>query len=229
MEQDGDLSLKWIGVGGICGLLGIGAYLAAAFAPLPDTLSYAAAFAFGPLVAIGLTGLYHCLAIERRGPLVQIAALFGVAGGITVLIMLTTQQAIFGVMKTTIAGASDQSAADIYRKVSQGLNAVHLGIDVAWDVLISVAVILFGIAMLLHPKFGKILGGLGIVLGGLLLTFNLWYFPTPPASANSIDWGPLVALWFVAVFIQLLRAQSWARERLGGSGRNVGAAEPVPR
>jgi hypothetical protein len=217
LEKDSDLSLKWIGVGGICGLLGIGAYLAAAFAPLPDILSYAAAFAFGPLVAVGSTGLYHCLAIERRGPLVQIAALFGIAGGFTVLIMLTTQQAIFGVMKTTIAGASDQVAADVYRKVSEGLNAVHLGIDVAWDVLISVAVILFGIAMLRHPKFGRVLGGLGILAGGLLLTFNLWYFPAPPASANSIDWGPLAALWFVAVFIQLLRAQIWARERVAGA------------
>jgi hypothetical protein len=217
MGQNGDLSLRWIAVGGICGLLGIGTYLAAAFAPLPDRLSYAAAFAFGPLVAVGSTGLYHCLAIERRGPLVQIAALMGIAGGITVLIMLTTQQAIFGVMKATIAGASEPSGADVYRKVAEGLNAVHLGIDVAWDVLISVAVMLFGVAMLRHPKFGRALGGAGIVAGGLLLTFNLWYFPTPPAAANSIDWGPLVALWFVAVFTQLLRAKKWARERVDGA------------
>jgi len=159
-------------------------------------------------------GLYYCLAIERRSPLVQIAAIFAIADGITVLIMLSRQQAIFGVMKRAIEHASEPASADVYRKVEEGLNAVHLGMDVAWDVLISAAVILFGIGMLRHPKFGRVMGALGIVLGGLLLGFNLWYFPVPPASANSIDWGPFVALWLLATFILLLRAVRWAREIL---------------
>ncbi len=75
MGQDGDLVVKWIRTGGVCGLLGVGAYVAAAFAPLPDVLGYAAAFAFGPLVAIGAIGLYYCLSLERRDPLAQICRL----------------------------------------------------------------------------------------------------------------------------------------------------------
>jgi hypothetical protein len=214
-----DVSVRWIRTGGICGLLGVGAYAAAAFAPLPDTLGYAAAFAFGPLLSIGLVGLYHALALRSRGPLVQIATLLGVAGGVAVLVMLTVQQAIFGLTKQAIAKASDPGAADVYRKIAEGLNAVHFGIDVAWDVLISASVILFGIAMLRHPKFGWIHGGIGIVLGALLLGFNLWYFPTPPASADSIDWGPFVALWFVVTSVRLLRAERWAREKIAGEAR----------
>ena len=214
MSQNVDLTLSWIRVGGICGVLSIASYLTAAFIPLPNTLSYAAAFAFGPLLAIGATGLYYCLAINHRGPLVQIATIFAIAGGITVLIMLTTQQAIFGVMKVAIKRASEPAAADVYRKVADGLDAVHLGMDVAWDILISAAVILFGIAMLRHPKFGRVMGGLGILFGGLLLGFNLWYFPIPPATANSIDWGPFVALWLLVTFVLVLRAARWARERV---------------
>ncbi|MGE0646273.1 MAG: hypothetical protein AB7P24_21695 [Nitrospira sp.] len=213
MAHNTEHSLSWIRVGGVCGLLSIGAYLAAAFAPLPDTLSYAAAFAFGPLLAVGAAGLYHCLALSHRGPVVQVAAIAAIAGSVTVLIMLTTQQAILGMMKRVIAGASDPASADIYRKVADGLDAVHLGIDVAWDVLISIAVILFGIEMMRHPKFGRVMGMLGVVLGGLLLGFNLWYFPVPPATANSIDWGPFVALWMLVTFILLLRAVQWAREQ----------------
>jgi magnesium-transporting ATPase (P-type) len=216
MGQDDDLVVKWIRTGGVCGLLGVGAYVAAAFAPLPDVLGYAAAFAFGPLLAIGAIGLYYCLSLERRDPLVQIAAFFAAAGGVTVLIMLTTQQAIFGLMKRAIAEAGDPAAADIHRKIAAGLNAVHFGIDIAWDVLISVAVVLFGIAMLRQPRFGRVLGGIGVVLGGLLLAFNLWYFPTPPASAESIDWGPFVAVWFVVIFVRLLGTEKWARGRLAG-------------
>ncbi len=207
------LELSWVRVGGVCGMAGTLSYLAAAFLPLPDTLTYAAAFAFGPLLSVSALGLYHCLALHRDSPLLQIATLFAIAGGITVLIMLTVQQSIFGVMQAAVDKAGEQPAKEVYEKIAEGLNTIHWGMDVAWDVLISVAAILFGIGMLRHPQFGKIIGALGILLGSLLLVFNLYYFPTPPASVDSIDWGPFVALWFTAVFILLLRAGGWVREK----------------
>ncbi len=214
MDPDLDPTLSWIRVGGVCGLLGVAAYLAAAFVPLPDLVGYAAAFGFGPLLVVGVLGLYRCLALRRRGPLVQIAALFGFAGGVTLLSMLTVQQAIRAILKEAITRAGESPSADVYRQVREGLNAVHLGLDVSWDVLMSVAVLLFGIAMLRHPSFGRILGGVGMALGGLLLVFNLWYFPTPPAAAGSLDWGPFCALWMVVVFVALLRSERWARATL---------------
>lgn len=213
MPDDLSVRLPWIRLGGVCGLLGITAYLAAAFVPLPDTLGYAAAFAFGPLLAVGSTGLYHCLALHRRTPVAQIAAGAAVAAGVTVLVMLTTQQAIVVLGQRAIDGAPDAATAEASRRLAAGLDAVHLGIDVAWDVLISIAVILFGVAMLPHPRFGRLAGLSGIALGTLLLGFNLWYFPTPPANAASIDWGPFVALWMLAVFVRLLRSAHWARTR----------------
>lgn len=206
LQTNAELSSSWTRVGGVAGLLAIAAYLAAAFVPLPDTLGYAAAFAFGPLLAIGLVGLYHGLGGERRGPLLQIAACLGVGAGFTVLLMLTTQQAIFGVVKKLGEAAGDAAAAAQRSQLEAGLDAVHYGMDVAWDVLISAAVVLFGVGMLRHARFGPILGSLGVVLGCLLLGFNLFFFPIPPAAAGSIDWGPLVALWLLASFAMLLRA-----------------------
>ena len=211
MDHNLNLKLSWIRAGWVCGLVGVAAYLLAIFAPLPDTLSYVAAFSFGPLLAVGAIGLYHCLSLHRNGPLVQTAALFASAGGVTVLLMLSTQQAIFSTMRSAVTQATDPSSKEMYGKVREGLNGVQLGMDVAWDVLITVAVILFGVAMLRHPRFGKIIGSLGIVLATLALAFNLYYFPTPPADAGSIDWGPFVALWFVAVFVMMVRAEKWAR------------------
>lgn len=99
--------------------------------------------------------------------------------------MLTTQQAILAVMRQTIAQTSDEAGADTFRKISTGLDTVHLGIDIAWDVLISIAVILFGLAMLRHPRFGLLIGALGVALGSLLLGFNIWYFPVPRRPARS--------------------------------------------
>ena len=206
MKESPELTQHWIKVGGVCGVLSVISYLAAAFAPLPDLLSNVTAFAFGPLLAVGVTGLYYCLALERRGPMIQIATIFGIAGGVTVLIMLTTQQAIFSVIKRSSAGPE-------LSQLKAGLNAVQLGIDVAWDVLICVAVVLFGVAMLRHPRFGRVFGSIGIISALMALSFNLWYFPTPPADANSIDWGPLDALWLLVTFVMLLRSTKWAGDR----------------
>ena len=206
MTDDSMFRFSWMRVGGICGILGIVSYLAAAFAPLPDFFGYVAAFAFGPLVSISSVGLYHWLSGHRRSALLQIASGFGIAAGVTVLIMLTTQQAIFGVQKARIASTNDPTGVETYHKISEGLNAVHYGIDIAWDVLIATAVILFGIAMIKHKLFMKVFGIFGVVIGLLLLSFNLWYFPIPPANAGSIDWGPATALWMLIAFVLLLRA-----------------------
>lgn len=214
MNNPSNTKLAWATVGGVCGLASIASYLSAAFVPLPDILSYVAAFAFGPLVAIGALGLYHCLALQREGPLVQIATLFAIGAGVTVLLMLTTQQSIFGVMSAARANSPDVSTKEVYEKIALGLNSVHWGMDIAWDMLIGVSVVLFGTSMLKHPRFGKIFGALGIVLGVLLLGFNLYHFPTPPASVDSIDWGPFVALWMTTAFILLLRAKTWIREQV---------------
>ena len=153
MKESPELTQRWIKVGGVCGVLSVVSYLAAAFAPLPDLLSNVTAFAFGPLLAVGVTGLYYCLALERRGPMIQIATIFGIAGGVTVLIMLTTQQAIFSVIKRSSVEAE-------LSQFKAGLNAVQLGIDVAWDILICVAVVLFGFAMLRQHRFGRLFGSI---------------------------------------------------------------------
>lgn len=218
MTGAGGPDRSWMRVGAACGLTGGLAYALAAFAPLPDVLGYAAAFAFGPLLALGLVGLYHGLATAGRGPLLQSALILGVAGGMTVLIMLTVQQAVFALMGDAIAGAADPAAADVYRRVREGGNAVQLGLDVAWDVMIGASVVLFAIAMLRHPAFGRVVGGIGILLGLLLLAFNLHYFPVPPADAESIDWGPFVALWMMAVFGLLVRHARTARGEPSGPG-----------
>lgn len=218
MSRKSESSLAWIRAGAICGMASFAMYLLAVFAPLPEVAGYGAAFAFGPLLGIGLVGMRELVALERPGPLVDAGALLGFAGGVTLLIMLTVQQSIFSLTARAIARAGESPDADVLRRVREGLNSVQLGIDVAWDVLIGAAVVLFGLAMLRHPRFGRAFGGIGVALGVVLLAFNLWYFPVPPGESGSIDWGPFVALWMLVAFVLQLRALRWARERLDETG-----------
>jgi hypothetical protein len=48
----------------------------------------------------------------------------------------------------------------------------------------------------------------------LLLGFNLYTFPIPPANANLIDFGPFVGLWYLIISIQTLRSLTWVKNTL---------------
>lgn len=186
----------WGNVAAISGATAVLLYFAAAFLPLPEALGYLTAFGFGPLLAVGFLGMGHHFRAGSSAKLAEIAALFGQAGGFIVLTMLTVQQALFASMASAHTTADPDTVALV--------NTVQLGLDVAWDMAVGSAVVLFGMVWLMGCRgLWRLLGLAGVVLGGLLIGFNLWFFPTPPVESGSIDWGPFVAMWLLLAFVGL--------------------------
>lgn len=194
----------WVYLAGISGLLSVLSYFGAAFLPLPDDLTRLLAFAFGPLLSISFLGTYRFMSNHHDGPLLQIACLFGIIAGVMVTSMLVVQVGNNMVRFDLLASASTDSAKESIKLAWGAVNRVQYLLDVVWDIYICVAAMLLGIAMLSHPRFGKIWGGLGVISGFLLLFLNLQTFPTAPAYAGSVDLGPLVALWMMSAFIRML-------------------------
>ena len=200
--------------GALAGLASVLCYFSAAFVPLPDTLTLWLAFAFGPLLAVSFLGLFHALRAERDGPALRFGVALGLLAGATVTIMLTVQVGNNMFLDEQLSSADTEMAREAARLAHRAVNRVQMLIDVAWDVFICGAGALIGIAMLKHRDFGRIWGGLGVLASAALLYLNLDTFPTAPAYAGSVDLGPVVALWFLAVFVRIawLEARR-ARER----------------
>ncbi|UCF20452.1 MAG: hypothetical protein JSU87_03320 [Gemmatimonadota bacterium] len=201
--------VQWGAVSGIAGLC---SYVGAAFIPLPDLAGYGLVFFMGPLLALSFVGVHAALAAHRDSVTARFGMVLGIVAGGIVNIMLVIQ----GANNILRARGADSAMSEADRETAElvwrAVNRVQFSIDVSWDFFITLAGILLGIAMLSHPKFGKLFGWSGIVLGALLLSLNMWTFPIPPAEAGSIDLGPLVALWFLAVFIRMLTLRGWLRE-----------------
>jgi hypothetical protein len=98
--------------------------------------------------------------------------------------------------------------------VFKNANLTQLSLDVAWDIFIGVGTILFALNMLAHPKLGKIIGFIGILLSAGLLTLNIYTFPLPPGESGLIDLGPFVALWYLTVTIMMTLSIRWVRDTL---------------
>lgn len=205
----------WIKGGAICGLTACIIYPLLILVDMPQLLTIALVAAFGPLLSIGGVGLYHLLKLHRKTVTGQIAAGAVVVAGAMVNMMLIVQLAVQLAVGQYRAGESDPVVLEMLKWIHRVVDKVQLGMDISWDVYISIATFLFGLNMLGHPRFGKIFGGLGITVALLLIGFNLYTFPTPPANAGLIDFGPLVGLWYALASVLALRSLKWVDEQAG--------------
>ncbi|HJS54844.1 MAG TPA: DUF4386 family protein [Chitinophagaceae bacterium] len=195
---------NWVRFTIITGLTTIVSYGLAAFVPLPELIGLMFAFAFGPLFMLSSVGLFKIIRQWRNSISLQVAVLFNIVGSALVTLMLVVQQTLFAFhdkFKAENRGTvSDEQLTWIFKEV----NSIQLGIDMAWDIFISAGTFFFALAMWRHPVFGKVFSIIGIIASILLLIFNMAYFPVPPGEAGSIDFGPLVALWYLALTIWIL-------------------------
>lgn len=214
MTDEHKLGHTMMMAGAVSGLAAVVAYFGAAFLPVPDAVGRLLAFAFGPLLAVSFLGLFHGLSDHRDGPALRFGVVLGILAGATVTIMLAVQMGNNMFLDEQLSTADSEAAREAARLVHRAVNRVQMLIDVAWDVFICAAGGLIGVAMLRHPKFGRIWGSTGIAASVALLYFNLDTYPRGPAYAGSVDLGPLLAIWFFAVFVRL--AWTGMRPKAGG-------------
>jgi hypothetical protein len=187
---------RWIRSGAIAGVWACVAYPTAVFVPLPLRASAALAASFGPALGVGSVGLWRLIRLHSPSVGAGAAAGLNGLGGALFTAMLLVQMAI----GHATGGQTDRP-----------LQAVWLGLDVAWDAYIGLGTVLFGVGMFGHPRFGRAFGGSGVVLGIGLLLSNLYTFPAPPANAGLMDLGPLIGVWYLAVSVQMWRSLTWVR------------------
>ena len=203
-------------VAGVCGLLANVAYALAASEALGDIATPIAASLFGPLIAGASVALYLLLASERATLAGLLAAVANVAAAALVTAMALVQVAVNDV------------EAGLSPAVNDAFEHVEFGLDLSWDVFLVAGTILFSAAMLADPRFGRRFAVPGIAVAAGLYVLNFATFPTPPASEDLVDLGPLVGVWYAAVSVQALRV----RHRIGrgtADGRRTlpGRAEVV--
>ena len=181
-------------------MAGIACYLLAIAVPWPESqLGTSAALlvvsAF-PLLGIGYSyALYSFIAAERDGTANRLAFVFAVCAFTTVLAMIIVQLAIGAAIGEISRGLDGQAATALRR----GLRMVDLGLDVAWDMLIGVALALSGVAMLRRSGLGPAWGAPSAMLGIALIGLNAATFPWPPADRGLFDIGPLIAMFLLAL------------------------------
>jgi len=189
--------------GGVLGLTVLLAYLNFAFGwvLLSQRLSLVLAFAIGPVAVYGTLAMSESLARVYGTSRLRPGTIFLVIAFALFTLMATMQQALFAEYQKLL-GATESAQAPASLKESFALvNRVQLGADVAFDIFYSLGIILISIVIVRRHGFGRLVGVFGLFVATGLLALNIWFFPTPPAAAGSVDLGPASIVWWVGLFV----------------------------
>jgi hypothetical protein len=204
------LQKKWIKTGLICGFLTMVIYPTMLFVSLPVQLTLVLACSFGFLFMIASIGLYKFISLNQKTVSLQLGVLFNIIGCSVVTMMLTIQLALFHLKQNP----GIEITKEMKNYIFQFPNTIQLGLDVVWDIFLGVGTILLAFNMFSHPRLGKILSISGVLITLALLVLNIYSFPIPPGESGSIDLGPLVALWYLAVIIRIAMSFKLVDEKI---------------
>ncbi len=100
-----------------------------------------------------------------------------------------------------MASANTEETKALIRATFRGANRVQAGLDVAFDIFITISWILFGLNIAKSQNFNKFIGWSGSLIALSLLVLNLYTFPNGPAESGLFDLGPLLGLWALIFYI----------------------------
>lgn len=216
---------RMVKVGGVAGVVGVLTYLVLAISdpyigPVTKTTQeFLAAWGTPKYVAVNMAlhfllsaaailwlvafvGLRRLLGVETPSIPVNVGTLLGIVACAVMVQMMIVQGTVMSKMGQAFLSATSESERQSVVALYKGLRFIDYGMDLTFDTFFFSAWILLGFKMSRHPSFGKLFGGIGIVLFVLAAIFNLRAAPNPPA----FDIGPIAALWMLAVYIQTLRS-----------------------
>jgi hypothetical protein len=201
----------WIRVGLGAGIVAVVTYPLAIFIEMPRGLTLIVAGSFGPALGFASIGLYKLIRLDHDRVTAQLAAISNALAGVLVTAMIIVQLNLAYSRDDYVATvAQDQSV----RTIVDWVWNVVLGLDVAFDIYIGLGTLLFGFAMMRHPRFGRIIGWAGVLAGGANLVLNFIAFPETPIDAGLVDPGLIIGVWYLVVVVMVWRSLRWVDERL---------------
>lgn len=196
----------------------VGMYVlgAVGIVPVSGNLLLLPFLALGPLGIVGAVELGRFLSRDSSCILTRAGTAFGVVAFALWEVVVAVQNGTRALWREFIVPDLQNllsGGTEAVRLLFHGVNAVQATMDVAFDIFYCLSILLFSVAMLRDPSFGRVVGGVGILSAAGLLILNLWTFPRPPAEAGLLDLGPVTGVWWLAVIVLWMRAEQRAKAR----------------
>jgi hypothetical protein len=216
IEANRDLTVGWARAGVGFGFLAVVSYALISSLDVPLAGALVLASVFGPSLAIASMGLYRILRLRVRTVSLDVGVGSNVAAGVAVTLMLFAQLGLKQWFDRHVSAGSFDVSAAVSGADLETAKGIYLGLDVAWDLFLAIGSSLLAWNMRHHPRFGHSFAWSGIAIASALLVLNLFAFPEPPGDAGSVDLGPLIGLWYLAVTVRMVTSLRWVHDEATG-------------
>ncbi len=157
----------------------------------------------GPLIIIGSLALYFFIKQQRDTVYNMLGLIFNILAGLSVTMMLVVQGAVFTMIQD-YREATDELSKKIIGQSFKSGNLTQLGMDITFDVFISLGTVFIAVALLKQHRIKRWLSLPGVVVGLGGLSLNIATFPIPPADQEFFDPGPFYGIYFGLLLIAML-------------------------
>ena len=188
-------------IGGVCGIIGTIFYVLAGFLSLNQIILYVLAMAWPILSIIFVYSIYKYVALEHQTTANQLSFIFATLGFTVVTCMISVQLAVRWGIDDFVQNSPENE--ELLILIRQSARLIDHGLDVAWDLLIGTSLIFLFAAIKGHYQFRLFWAIPPLILGLALIVLNVLTFPWPPNSVGSVDVGPLIGLYIIAISIRL--------------------------
>lgn len=212
-------------LGGISGIVGTLCYVLAGTVEMNPTVSYAVAMAWPLLSIVFVFSLNRFLGLDRPSAANDLACILACLAFTLVAAMLSIQLAVKMGIEEYLAAAA-QADQEPLKVIRRSIRLVDLGIDVAWDIFMGIALLFLATVLNRHRSFGRWWALPLALLSTVVIVLNVLTFPWPPDTRNLFDIGPLIGVFIIALSARLFflgrRADAVSTPlRAGGVGSPV--------
>ena len=201
-------------IGLAAGLAATIMYPSRAFLPLPSWLLTPFWIFFGPTLILAFVGLYPFITRGADRLLALFYAISGIITGAFHMSFTVVQSTNLSYIRPHIRNAVDEGSKEIWSNVLSGVFTVQNGLNYVTDFFLDSTVLLAGVMMWRHPRFGPVFTVLAFASGGLHMALKYITFPKPPASAGLFDAGPAVGIFWAVVTVKMITDMKWFKNEL---------------
>lgn len=204
--QENNTSARFIKIGIIFTVLATISYPLRHFVDMGLKVELLLILIFAFSIALSATGIYHFLALNKKSPCLEL--------GIRLNILAALVFAIFGSVAISLQSPLEGILVQGDQSFTYALSErILMGLNFTWKVLFGLGLIFLGKASIGHPKTGKILPILGILIGLFILIVNFYAFPIEPKKAGLIGMGALLPIWHVLLTLIIALSGFWIKDR----------------
>ena len=205
--QENKTSAKFIKIGIIFTVLAAISYPILYYVDLGLKLELLLMLLFAFSIALSAAGIYHFLALNKKSPCLEL----GIRLNILAALVFAISGSVAISLQSPLEGILVQGDQSFTYALSE---RILMGLNFTWKMLFGLGLIFLGKASIGHPKTGKILPILGILIGLLILIVNFYAFPIEPKNAGLIGMGALLPIWHVLLTLIMALSGNWVNDRV---------------